>query len=184
MSATALAQSAVILACALTLCHLARSLPLQNVLACAALIFALSGLIEIIGVKTGIPFGPFIYTDKLGHQIFHILPWPVPLLWIIVLLNSRSLSRFILRRQREKANYGLWVIALAAVLATLFDVILEIVANANQWWLWGNSTAVFPVSGTPWTNFVGWLVSSFCIFIVINPWVLDKKTAGIPPLQA
>jgi putative membrane protein len=177
MSATALAQSLIVLACALTLWRMTRELPLQNVLACAGLIAVLSGVIEIIAVKTGIPFGSFIYTENLGYRLFHLLPWPVPLFWIIILLNSRSFARLILRRSRERKNNGLWVIALAAVLATAFDAVLEAMANANHWWFWGNSTAIFSLSGAPWTNYVAWLCTSLYILISITPWLLNKRTA-------
>ena len=177
MSATVLFQCIIVLACALTLWRMTRELPLQNVLACAGLIAVLSGLTEIIGAKTGIPFGSFFYTENLGYGLFHALPWPVPLLWIIILLNSRSLARLILRRRCEKPNYGLWVIALAAMLATVFDFVLEAIARENHWWFWSNSTAVLSLSGAPWTNFAGWFGTSLYILISITPWLLNKKSA-------
>lgn len=174
MSATVLAQCLIVLACALTLWRMTRELPLQNVLACVALISALSSLIEIINAKTGVPFGSTIFTDKLGYRLFQLLPWPVPLLWIIILLNARSLSRFFLCRQRQKPYYGLWVIALAAVIATVFDAALEAIAAANQWWIWATPS----LFGAPWTNAIGWFASTVFIFVAITPWLLDKKAAG------
>lgn len=177
MSATALAQTLIILACALTLWRMTRKLPLQNVLACAALIAALSSLFEIFNAKTGIPFGSIIYTENLGYRLFQILPWPIPLLWVIIILNARSLARFLLRGQRQKTNYGLQVIALSAVLSTLFDFALEPIAAANRWWLWTKSQTVFSWFGAPWTNFAGWFATSLFLTICILPWLLDKKTA-------
>src|SRR5437762_11249565 len=83
-----------LLAAATSLTGLARRLPEQNVFMAAMLIVAISFGIAIIAEKTGVPFGPRIYTAALGEKILGI-PWPIPLFWLAVTVNGRGVSRLI-----------------------------------------------------------------------------------------
>ncbi|MBI3192701.1 MAG: carotenoid biosynthesis protein, partial [Pedosphaera parvula] len=102
---------------AATLIVSSRRLPAQNVVAVAALIGLGAALITFLSDRTGIPFGSRTCTERFGGVGFSILPWPIPLLWICVLLNSRAVARLILRPWRRTGHYGVWLIALAAALA-------------------------------------------------------------------
>src|ERR1017187_1664404 len=112
-------------ATACTLTSLARRLPGQNVLLAAAIIAVIGGAVHTLGVFASIPFGPFIYTASAGLQMFNALPWTIPLLWVVVILNSRGVARLIMRPWRKMRAYGFWVIGLTAVLSLLFDLGLE-----------------------------------------------------------
>src|SRR4051812_39190881 len=63
-----------VLSLATTLMGLARTLPVQNVISAAIIISLLSSLVQTVGVKTGIPFGPYAYTDNFGPFLFGVLP--------------------------------------------------------------------------------------------------------------
>ena len=92
----------VVTAAATTLVSLARQLPTQNVLLAAVIIAAIGGTVQAVGALSGIPFGPYLYTETAGPKIFNVLPWPVPLVWIIVLLNARGVRA--LHNQVQRAH--------------------------------------------------------------------------------
>jgi putative membrane protein len=171
----------MILALAATLLRLARTLPWQNVIACAVLTGALAGIFQGVGARTGIPFGPFFYTENIGHLVFHEVPWPLPLLYIAILLNVRDVARLILWRWRETTNYGVWVISLASLLATVFDAGLEPIASTGHWWIWTTSKSIPSWQGAPWINFAGWIATSFFILALATPWLINKKTSSQSP---
>ena len=163
-------------AVATTLASLARRLPAQNVLLAAALIALIGGAVQTLGATTGIPFGAYIYTDNLGQQIFHTLPWPMPLLWVVVILNARGVARLVLRPWRKTRNYGFQVIGLAGVLAVVFDLALEPFASkVNHYWIWQTPETVLAWHTAPWANFLGWWLTSLLILVVVTPCLINKK---------
>jgi uncharacterized membrane protein len=169
-------------AVATTLLALARTLPEQNVLAVAGIIVALSGLIQIAGATLGTPFGHFIYTQDAGPRLFGLLPCAVPLVWIVVILNSRGVARLILRPWRASPNIGLWTLGVTCMLAVLFDASLEPYAAAiNHYWIWQTPKIVPAWNGVPWTNYFGWAISSLLILTAVAPWLINKKPGTMPP---
>jgi putative membrane protein len=161
---------------ALTTCvALARELPGQNVVAATAVILLASGVIESLGVLTGVPFGDYRYTDQLGARLFGILPWPIPLAWGVVLLSSRGVARLILWRWREVAGHGWRVLALAALLATALDVGLEpFAARVKGYWVWDTPPGAWAWHTAPAQNFLGWFASAFLILLLATPWLISK----------
>ncbi|HXD00543.1 MAG TPA: carotenoid biosynthesis protein, partial [Verrucomicrobiae bacterium] len=172
-----------LLALAATLLALARTLPAQNVLAVAVIIALLSGIVEIINVKTGVPFGARTFTDDLGPQILG-LPWPLPFLSTAALLSSRGVARLILRPWRKTAKYGLWVIGLAALLTVIFDFNLEPFASAaNSWWIWRMPKSVPAWQTAPWVNFLGLAMTTLLILAFTTPWLINKSRTRSGPLD-
>lgn len=177
-----IAQGVILLALAVTLWRLRRVLSWQNVAACGLLIALCSGLIEVVGSKTGIPFGPSFYTENLGCRLFGKLPWPVPLLWVVVVLNARGVVQLILKPWRASENYGFWAIGLAALLAGVFYAGLEPIAFANRWWNWTDSThQAWSWYGAPWINFPSRMLIALLLLVFSMPWLLIKKPGGELP---
>jgi uncharacterized membrane protein len=177
----ALAQSGwfqgifLVVALTATLLALNRALPAQNAFAAAAIIAVLSAFAVSIGVKTGIPFGLVFYSDNSGPQIFGVLPWPVPLIWVLAILNSRGVARLILRPWRKVSRYGYWIFALTVALAVLFDFNLEPFATGvAQWWLWRAPDASAWYTA-PWTNFLGWFATTIITLGFMTPWIIMKR---------
>jgi len=170
-------EAALILATTLaTLVSYSRRLPLQNVLLAAAVIGLMGGGIHAIGVTTAIPFGPFSYTDNAGPRILGTLAWPLPFVWIIVILNSRDVARLIMRPWRKLRSYGFWLIGVTVALAVLFDVALEPFAvRVQHYWLWHPTRLPVTWGGAPVTNFVGWLVAALLILAFTTPVLIDKR---------
>lgn len=160
-----------------TLANLSRHLPGQNVLLAAAIIGVIGGIAHGIGAATGIPFGPFAYADSCGPKFFSTLAWPIPALWIIIVLNSRGVARLILRPWRKLKNYGFWLIGITTALVILFDLALEPFASQiNRYWLWLPTTLPFTWQGVPWVNSLGWLVATLLMLVFATPPLINKQS--------
>jgi len=117
-----------------------------------------TGAAAWIGARTGFPFGPIAFTEKLGMRIGRVLPFSLPLLWFTVLLNARYFALRLFPRISH------WQLALAtAALALFTDMNLEPVAwKMRAYWIWyplALSAPAFP----PVQNYVSWFVLAFVL---------------------
>ena len=162
-------------ACATTLLALARRLPLQNVLMAGFLIGGLASIITAVAALSGVPVGPIYYTERMGERIAGVVPWPIPLLWVILIINGRGVARLIMRPWRRTNYYGYWVIGLTCLLAVWFDVGLEAFAvKVNNYWLWLGKQSVLRWQTAPYVNFLGWFVSALGMIAFTMPWLINK----------
>jgi len=105
-------------------------------------------LLELIGVKTGFPFGSYEYHETLGIKLFDV-PLVIGINWFIL---SYCFSNLV-------ANYIKTIIVSALVgslLMTFFDVIIEPVAIKLDYWQWKNNTI-------PIANYLSWFVAGAII---------------------
>jgi uncharacterized membrane protein len=166
----------LLLATASTLIALARQLSAQNVLLAAFVIAFIGSAVHAIGEKSGIPFGPFMFAPNAGQKIFGTLPWAMPLLWVVAVLNSRGVVRLILRPWRKIHAYGLWLIGLTALLTMLFDCALEpFAAHTKHYWVWAATGYSLTEHGAPLSNFVGWFVVTLLILAFATPAMINKQ---------
>ena len=166
----------LLLATANTVTALARRLPLQNVLLATFIIAVTGGAAHALGAITSMPFGPFTFSTTAGNELFGTLPWSVPLIWVVAILNSRGVAQLILRPWRKTSAYGFWLMGLTTMLAVLFDFAFEPFASrVNHYWLW--TLMMFPVTwqGVPLSNFLGWLIVSLLIVVFIAPTLINKQ---------
>lgn len=174
----------IITAALTTLCSMSRQLAGQNVLLAATIVAVAGGIAHAVGVITGIPFGPFAYSSGAGPMFFDTLAWPIPALWIIVLLNARGVARLILKPWRKIKNYGLFVIGVAAVLVVLFDLALEPFATrCNGYWVWLPTKFPWTWNGMPLINSLGWALVSILTFAFTTPSLINKQSRSrkLPP---
>jgi uncharacterized membrane protein len=168
--------SLLLLATFSTLVSLTRQLPAQNVLLATFIIAFIGAAAHALGAKSGIPFGSFMFGEAIGGKMFNTLPWAMPLLWVVVVLNSRGVARLILRPWRKIRLYGFWLIGLTAFLATLFDGALEPFAtHAKHYWIWTTSGYSLTPHGAPISNSIGWLVVTVLILAFVTPVLINKQ---------
>lgn len=170
----------VLLATATTLASLARQLPAQNVMLAACTIAGIGGAIHTVAALSGVPFGSFTYTRNIGQTLFDPLPWAMPLLWVIAVLNARGVGRLILRSWRGMRNYGLWVMGTTAVFVVLFDLALEPLVYIKDYWLWTSPGTSLTWYSAPWINFLGWGASAILILAFATPALINKRPGEIP----
>ncbi len=159
-----------------TLLNLSRRLSGGKVLLGAAIAAVIGGGAHAISAATAIPFGPFTYTDAIGPTLFGSVAWAIPLLWIVIVFNARSVARMMLRPWRKTKTYGFWVIGIATLLVMLFDLALEpFAAKFARYWLWLPTKFASTWHGMPWINSFGWALTSLLIFAFATPFLINRE---------
>lgn len=163
------------------LLSLAQRLPLQNVLTAGVMIYCLASLILAVAAISAIPFGPFVYGQALGWRFFDVVPWTMPLIWILLIVHGRGVARLIMRPWRKTNFYGFWVIGLTCLLVVLFDLAFEPFAVENrQYWLWRPTVTQLLWYEVPWVNFLGWFITALGIMCMVLPWLINKQPVKRP----
>jgi len=98
----------------------------------AGIVILGSAALVWVGAKTGFPLGPIRFTEILGARIGGTLPIAVPLLWFVVIVNSRYVVlHFFPRVSERRLRFGIGLLAL------ITDLNLEPVAwEMRAYWLW------------------------------------------------
>lgn len=172
----------LVLMTATVVASLTRQLPGQNVILASVIIAFIAGAVQSIGALTAIPFGPYVYTDRFGQQLFYPLPWAVPLVWIAVIFASRGVARLILHPWRNTPTYGFRLIGLTTALVVLLDIGLEPFATrVKHYWFWNPTKLNFDWYGAPGVNFLGWAATTLLILAFVTPSLINKKPGLQPP---
>ncbi|MGP6220448.1 carotenoid biosynthesis protein [Caldiplasma sukawensis] len=119
----------------------------------------IGSVFELLSIHTGIPFGKYVYTYELGPRIEGI-PVFIPFLWA-------SLGFFSYR-------------AGGKILMPFLMVALDLSVDprySGHLWIWISKTQYY---GDPWTNFLGWFITSAVIIMVYhlmvkNSWHWDSR---------
>jgi uncharacterized membrane protein len=165
----------VLLATLSTLVALTRQLPSQNVMLAALIIAGIGTGVHLSSATDGIPLGSLLFGEEAGGKILKTLPWWIPALWVIAVLNSRGVVRLILRPWRKIRTYGFWLIGLTALLTMLFDCALEPFAtHTRHYWIWTTSGYSLLPQGAPLSNTVGWLIITLLILAFVTPVLINK----------
>ena len=119
-------------------------------------IFMLSFLIELIGVKTGLPFGRYEYSRTLSPLLFGV-PIAITFAWFVLSINSYLLARYFFRKSAK-----IYVLVSAALLVLGIDLLLEpFASNINGYWIWENGRI-------PIYNYVSWFILGFVFSFLID----------------
>lgn len=128
-----------------TLATLSSAMPWHRAVWCALGIGVMAALIEFMGVTTAIPFGEYVYSDRLGPKLFSVLPATIPAAWFIVVVNGHTV-----------VPASRWRPLGVGLIAVLTDLSLEVVAwKIRGYWDWYPGVAVKPV-WPPWQNYASW----------------------------
>ncbi|NLT51596.1 MAG: carotenoid biosynthesis protein [Ignavibacteria bacterium] len=124
-----------------------------------AIAFIFSFVLEIAGVKTGLVFGQYEYSDVLGVKMFGV-PLIIGLNWIFVTAGAIKIADLL----KIKNPF------LPAFFTVLFDFILEPAAVFLKYWQWENSVI-------PFQNYAAWYVISLVIVIIFRK--MEVKESNI-----
>lgn len=166
----------IVIAAAGTLAALWRRLPMQNVLLAAFGVAAIGGGFSALGARTDLPFGPFVFTPGIGPLMLKTLPWAMPLVWVVVVLNSRGVARLILRPWRKTRAHGFRIIGMTGLLVLLFDVAFEpFAARVKHFWLWLPTAWPLTWQGASLMNFLAWALITVLILLFVTPAMIVKR---------
>jgi uncharacterized membrane protein len=112
--------------------------------------------VELVGVRTGRPFGHYAYGDKLGPKAGGV-PLAVGVPWALMARPAWVVAGLVDRRPPRR-------IALAACALTAWDVFVDPRMVADGYWRWPGGGRY---AGVPLSNFAGWLT---CGALVYTAW--------------
>lgn len=135
-------------------------------------ILVLSWVAEAIGSRFGSPFGSYSYTNALTPQILGV-PIQIPLGWLMMLPPSWAVAQAIADQMVPRWRLLVFV-SLSAFAMTAWDLFLDPIMVTWGIWVWHHPGVFF---GIPWINYLGWLLVSALITIIIRP-----KKLPIAPL--
>ena len=125
-------------------------------------VFAMGMIAEIVGVKTGLIFGNYIYGKTLGPKFMEV-PLLIGLNWFYVTyMGTTAVSGFNIRPWLK------W--SLSAVLITLYDVTLEPAAIWMGMWSWDGGNV-------HWKNYIAWFILGFFFSYIIDQVAPKNKIA-------
>ncbi|MGA2848477.1 MAG: carotenoid biosynthesis protein [Terracidiphilus sp.] len=120
-----------------------------------------SYLLEETGVRTGLVYGPYHYSDMLGPKLGHV-PVLIPLAWFMMIYPSWVTARALLRGVNTQTAAGIVGLALAAAMVmTAWDTVMDPGMAAAGNWVWEQGGAYF---GVPLRNYFGWLLTTFLVY--------------------
>ena len=130
-------------------------------LACVAL---LGFAVEAFGVRFGVPFGRYVYTEALQPQLLGVPVVMGPAWMVLVAFASDAAGRLRLRGWRA--------IVFAALLTTATDLVIDpLAANRLGYWRWEEAGSYY---GIPLVNFAGWFLTALVASRIAgareNPW--------------
>ncbi len=150
------------------LLHASQRLGWKRALGLLACVFVVSLAFESVGVATGLVYGPYHYTRKLGPLFLGLVPFLIPVAWFMMMYPS-----FVIAEQLVSIRNGwrrvLTVAALGGLVMTAWDLVIDPVMVRGQHWVWEVDGAYF---GIPLQNFWGWWLTTFVtflVFLLFNP---------------
>ena len=130
---------------------------------------------ELIGVTTGFPYGPFYYGDSLGPKIVGLVPYLLPLSWAPLVLGAVAATTP--EGEITSKRRTLWIFC-ATGLLVLLDGVLDPGATSLGFWVWPEGG---PYYGVPVTNYLGWFFSS-TLAVTLLLALGHRKWESAPPL--
>ncbi|MEM4735022.1 MAG: carotenoid biosynthesis protein [Candidatus Thorarchaeota archaeon] len=119
-------------------------------------------VVESIGITTGIPYGGFYYTDRMGPKLLGLVPWSVAFAYGPLVLGSFTVAA------RMSGDPRI-AIPLSSLVLVVVDLILDPAAVVLNIWVW---TEPGPYYGIPLTNYSGWfltaLVTNALLFVFLS----------------
>lgn len=158
----ALRQILTLLAFGFALAHGSQRLGWRWTLALLAITFAVSLTLESAGVATGLVYGPYHYTAKLGPKFLGLVPLLIPVAWFMMTYPSLIITETMIPRPLYSWTAVAAAAALGGVVMTAWDVAMDPMMVANAHWIWEVDGAFF---GIPLQNYWGWWLTMFLTFL-------------------
>lgn len=164
-----------------SLCHAAAILRWRNALIFFGLSTVISWSFEEIGVRTGLIYGAYHYTDLLGPKLGHI-PVLIPLAWFMMIYPAYVIATLILDgtiRPTQWTTLRILGRALTAgMVMTAWDLVIDPGMSApGGAWVWEQGGPYF---GVPLQNFAGWLLTTITVYFCYGWWERRSRLQGAP----
>jgi uncharacterized membrane protein len=128
-----------------------------------AAVFAVSLLFESVGVATGLVYGPYHYTDKLGPLFLGLVPYLIPVAWFMMSYPSFVIADLLVPSTWKNWQRILPVAAVGGLAMTAWDLVMDPIMVASGHWVWDVNGAYH---GIPLQNFLGWWFTVFSTYVL------------------
>jgi putative membrane protein len=128
-----------------------------------ALTFAVSLLFESLGVATGLVYGGYYYSDKLGPKFLDLVPYLIPVAWFMMTYPSYVIATRLVPPHSSLWRWRLAVASIGALVMTAWDLAMDPMMVAGGHWTWEVEGAYF---GVPLQNYWGWWLTVFVTFLL------------------
>lgn len=127
--------------------------------------------VEVLGTRTGVPFGSYSYAPEVLGPTVSGIPAIIPMAWAMMsypaLLVGRRLGRS-----------GLATVLIAGWALASWDLFLDPQMVGEGYWAWASPAPEMPgVPGIPALNYLGWLVAAIVLMTLLNR-LPDAEMAG------
>ncbi len=144
------------------LLHASRRMGWKRALGLLACVFIVSLTFESVGVATGLVYGPYHYTRKLGPLFLGLVPVLIPIAWFMMMYPSFVIADRLVS-VRERGRRIITVAAMGGLVMTAWDLVMDPIMVRGSHWIWEVEGAYF---GIPLQNFWGWWLTTFVTFLV------------------
>ncbi|USZ72139.1 bisanhydrobacterioruberin hydratase [Natronosalvus halobius] len=117
--------------------------------------------VELLGVRTGWPYGDFEYAISLGPMLFGEIPLALPLFFVPLVLNAYLLTVLVFG---QRAANPLVRLPAAVVAVVAVDLVLDPAAVSIGFWAFEEGIYY----GVPLSNYAGWLLSGTVAVILLD----------------
>jgi len=145
------------------LLHAHDRLGWKNALLLLAFVFGVSLLFESLGVATGMVYGPYHYTAKLGPKFLGLVPWLIAVAWFMMMYPSFVMAEWLMPSSWNGAKRLLSLAAIGGLIMTAWDVVMDPIMVSAGYWVWEVNGSFF---GVPLQNYWGWWLTVFITFVL------------------
>jgi len=136
---------------------------------------------ESVGVATGLIYGPYHYTEKLGPLFLDLVPYTIPIAWAMMLYPSYIIASRIIPASRRIWAWAAGLAFIGAFVMTAWDLVMDPLMVAAGHWVWEVDGPYF---GIPLQNFLGWFLTALIILLLYllitrtNPQISQGKESN------
>jgi putative membrane protein len=136
----------------------------RNIIAFSLITVVISFTSEVIGVASGLVFGPYHYTDLLGPKLLGVPPM-IQIGYLATGYASMMMGRIILSLLRPVTGRAILAASLAgAFIMVSWDVAMDpYQSTVTGDWIWRDGGGYF---GVPLHNYAGWFGTVFMFMLV------------------
>lgn len=116
--------------------------------------------LESLGVATGLVYGPYHYTHRLGALFLGLVPYVIPLTWFLMAYPAYIIAQSIMHPFPKRRYSWLVIAGLGGLVMASWDLVLDPLMAARQHWVWEVEGVYF---GIPIQNYLGWWLTAFII---------------------
>jgi carotene biosynthesis associated membrane protein len=128
---------------------------------------------EVLGTRTGFPFGNYAYSDRLGPVLLGV-PVVIPLAWAMMSYPA-------LLAARRLTSGPLLTPVVGAVALASWDLFLDpqMVGEGHWTWTLDNTPVLIGITDVPIQNFVGWLLVALVLMLLLDRLPRRRSDGGV-----